>query len=318
VSVRLSEEGLKHYDTIVTLIYEAIHLIEQTFTHNETYLEQIWQELKTIQDINFKFQDRSSGYDMAQSIVENMVRYPKEHVFSAGYTLDGMYDRPMLREALNRMTPEQGVLLLKSSDYTWLPEDISDLDPYSEPAVSILKNQDDILRLFPSSMSSDNNSSSALVPNRVESFYGIPYRQDPFPVHALSQWSAAREHGAASVGELESAVTTSSSLGLPEFNPYVSKDLTLNANGSSPTSLSSFRGLIRSAFPVQIVSSFDSSTHTNKNDLHSNSNKNIMVTATSSLWLSRDELFGLPKAAITCFLHNPYCGKLVFLFNIKF
>jgi secreted Zn-dependent insulinase-like peptidase len=207
-----------------------------------------------------------------------------------------------------------------------LPEDISDLDPYSEPAVSILKNQQDILRLFPSSsMSTDNNSSSALVPNRVETFYGIPYRQDPFPVQALSQWSAAREHGAASVGELESAIATGS-LGLPEFNPYVSKDLTLNTNGSSPASLSSFRGLIRSAFPVQIVSSSDYSdstththihTHDNKNDLHSNSNKHIMVTASSSLWLSRDELFGLPKAAITCFLHNPYCGKLVFLFNIK-
>lgn len=300
VSVRLSQQGLVHYDSIVTLIYEAVHLIEQTLNHNETYLEKVWQELRTLQDINFKFQDRSSGYDMAQYVVENMIRYPKEHVFSAGYTLDEAYDRPMLREILRRMTPEQSVLQLKSSDYTWLPEDRTDLDPYSEPTLSILKNQQDILSLFPTlankTASLNTDASSDTVPNRVEAFYGIAYREDPIPAQILSQWSAARQHG---VSSEKDGITKA--LDLPEFNPYISLDLTTTTVGSTLSSLPMYNGRTRSAFPTQIVASPPSPNV-------SIDNGDASVRASSSLWLSHDQLFGLPKTAVTCFVHTPYCG----------
>ena len=299
LSLRLTAEGLRRYDEIIALIYRNINLIEVNLLGNKAYLTDIWRDLRDASAIDFRYQDRFSGYDISQSLVYNMIRYPSEHVFSAGAVLDEDINSDLCATMLRGFTPERGLVLLKSSEYTWLPQDLPNVN-VSE-AISMNGH------MSSSSQSVDNTATTveSLQPNRIEKYYGVHYRVDPVDKNTLQTWHTARHTSPSSVVvSSEASAVASWQLRLPVLNAYISHELLTRAPQSPPSLL---KAKITSE-PDLLASNRYHSPYPEQIALNKGHNSDHLITPTYSLWHSKDALFYLPKSIILVYISTPYCG----------
>jgi insulysin len=113
VDVALSDEGVKHWDSVLALVFEAVHVAVKGVT-NATYTD-----LQRQQSLGFEFADVSSPDDYAVTLSSTaQVYWPPKDVL-VGPEVISFFDRNLVLSLLEEyMTPEKMLVLLSSTSLT--------------------------------------------------------------------------------------------------------------------------------------------------------------------------------------------------------
>jgi len=100
VNVDLTEEGMKHVDDIVTLVFQYLAMLKKTGPQ-----QWVWDECKDLNAMQFRFKDKERPQSYVCGLAGHMQDYPAEEVLTAGYLLTDW--RPdLITDVLNNLTPE--------------------------------------------------------------------------------------------------------------------------------------------------------------------------------------------------------------------
>ncbi|XP_030755591.1 insulin-degrading enzyme [Sitophilus oryzae] len=104
VTVDLTEEGMKHVDDIVKLIFQYINMLK-----TEKPQKWIQDENRDIGNMIFRFKDKESPREYISSLVNSLQYYPLEDILSASYLVNEW--RPdLVEDVWNNLTPEKARL----------------------------------------------------------------------------------------------------------------------------------------------------------------------------------------------------------------
>ncbi|KGM92239.1 uncharacterized protein PADG_11423 [Paracoccidioides brasiliensis Pb18] len=116
ISVRLTEDGLKHYEEIVKVIFQYISLIKSRAPE-----EWIFDEMKNLAEVDFKFKQKSPASRFTSSLSSVMQKpYPREWLLS-GPSLIRKFDEQAIRRGLDFFRADNFNIELVSQTYpgTW-------------------------------------------------------------------------------------------------------------------------------------------------------------------------------------------------------
>ncbi|QQP57679.1 Metalloproteaselike, partial [Caligus rogercresseyi] len=82
VNINLTEEGITHVDEIIGLVFQYIELIRQ-----EGLKETIFKQCSDINDMHFKYLDKSKPYDYVSTLSSRLQRYPMEEALAGPTSL---------------------------------------------------------------------------------------------------------------------------------------------------------------------------------------------------------------------------------------
>ncbi|OWR46486.1 putative metalloprotease, partial [Danaus plexippus plexippus] len=100
VQVDLTEEGVKHIDEIVELVFQYISMLRESGTQRW-----VWEEQRDLMALEFRFKDAQDPRTMAAGHVHLLQEFPMEDVLSAYYLMTDW--RPdLVDEMLKMLTPE--------------------------------------------------------------------------------------------------------------------------------------------------------------------------------------------------------------------
>ncbi|EFO20407.1 insulin-degrading enzyme [Loa loa] len=120
ISVDLSEEGLLHTDDIVKLVFNEVGLVKQTGP-----LKWIFDELKQLQEIKFRFKDKENPLNYVTHISSELQRIPFEDVICADYRMD-LYKPDLIKEFVEGVRPENMFYAVISQKYTGKKDNIKE------------------------------------------------------------------------------------------------------------------------------------------------------------------------------------------------
>uniref|UniRef100_A0A915PZQ4 Insulin-degrading enzyme n=1 Tax=Setaria digitata TaxID=48799 RepID=A0A915PZQ4_9BILA len=124
ISVDLSEEGLLHTDDIVEMVFSEVGLVKQAGP-----LKWIFDELKQLQEIKFRFKDKENPLNYVTHMSSELQRIPFEDVICADYKMD-LYKPDLIKEFIEHLRPENMFYAVISQGYSgkdgnvkekWLP-----------------------------------------------------------------------------------------------------------------------------------------------------------------------------------------------------
>ncbi|XP_066145097.1 insulin-degrading enzyme isoform X3 [Euwallacea fornicatus] len=121
ISVDLTEEGIKHINDIVKLIFQYLNMLKkekpQKWIHDET---------RDIGNIIFRFKDKESPRSYISTVVNSLQYYPLEDVLCAHYMLTD-WKPELIEQIWNDLVPEKVRLAVVAKTY----EDIcTDTEPW--------------------------------------------------------------------------------------------------------------------------------------------------------------------------------------------
>uniref|UniRef100_A0A8R1TWN1 Insulin-degrading enzyme n=2 Tax=Onchocerca TaxID=6281 RepID=A0A8R1TWN1_ONCVO len=111
ISVDLSEEGLLHTDDIVELVFNEVSLVKQTGP-----LKWIFDELRQLQEIKFRFKDKENPLNYVTHISSELQRIPFEDVICADYKMD-LYKPDLIKEFIEHLKPKNMIYAVISQEY---------------------------------------------------------------------------------------------------------------------------------------------------------------------------------------------------------
>lgn len=279
ISIALTPLGLEHYEEVLEIVYATLNFLKSV--DNKEY-HRIYEEIRTMNAVDFSFQEKSSAYSLAPYICKQMSNYPAEHIFSEGWILDPLSDEDIteMREMLELLVPQRSVILLRSQQFQWLGEDngnvtVAYLDTDGPKGIDGDREVD--LKSFFPNLESSNNVGEG--PNRIEWNYGCPYHVEVLPQSFLNKLKSS------SIQE---------PLQVPQKNPYIV--LNLDKGISSVDSVTGEKRL-RSAPPVLIHEIHEDSLGL----IEKSKDKKLMR---QQIWWSQDQAFEQPRSVITIYLRN--------------
>ena len=112
ISIRLTEEGLKHYQEVTRTIFQYISML------NESPPQQwIFDELKRMSEVDFRFKQKAPASKTASGLSAVMQRpYPREWLLS-GPSLLRKFDPGAIKNGLAHLRPDNFRLTLVSQQY---------------------------------------------------------------------------------------------------------------------------------------------------------------------------------------------------------
>ena len=110
VSVSLTDEGKSHIQEITSAIFSYLRLLRE-----EGPKEELWNEMKTLDDIIFKFYVESDPLDMVTDLVYYLSTYPPEDLITGPYLQS--YEPELIQDCMDRLTTENLCMVLFSKDY---------------------------------------------------------------------------------------------------------------------------------------------------------------------------------------------------------
>lgn len=107
----LTEEGLKHTDEIVQMVFDYLNMLRKVGPQ-----ERIWEEEKKIQEIKFQFRDKGKPLSYAQGLSAAMQKYPMDEVLTAPvmYT---RYEPAVISKLLEYLTPKNMRIAVLSKSF---------------------------------------------------------------------------------------------------------------------------------------------------------------------------------------------------------
>ncbi|MBQ4831834.1 insulinase family protein [Pseudoalteromonas sp. MMG010] len=111
ISLALTDEGIEYYEDIVEMVFEYICLINQSTNQ----LPRLYQDKKTLLQIAFDNQEKSSLTDWISSLSINMQHYDCEHYLQGDYLMQG-FNEACHKSAMQWLTPHNMRLVLIHPD----------------------------------------------------------------------------------------------------------------------------------------------------------------------------------------------------------
>ena len=78
VSIKLTEEGMPHYEEVIDLVFQYINSCLRA-TNNEER-RRIRHECEMLEELNFRFRNRVREDQFTEQLACNLTRYPREEV----------------------------------------------------------------------------------------------------------------------------------------------------------------------------------------------------------------------------------------------
>lgn len=110
LSVKLTEEGYRHRDSVVALGFEAIHLLRDKGIEAWRYHEQ-----QALNDIAFRFAEKQSAIAYASALAGALQRYPSEDVLRSGVLME-RFDEAEIAAVLASLRPDNVLLLVSAPE----------------------------------------------------------------------------------------------------------------------------------------------------------------------------------------------------------
>ncbi|VDM44124.1 unnamed protein product [Toxocara canis] len=111
VSVDLSEEGLKHTENIIKLIFNEIGLVR-----SKGPLKWVHDELRQLAETKFRFKDKEVPINYVTHLSSELQRIPFEDVVCADYKMD-QFKPELITELLEALTPENMMYAVVSQQF---------------------------------------------------------------------------------------------------------------------------------------------------------------------------------------------------------
>jgi insulysin len=109
--------SIEHCDEVITAVFQYIEMLRDNGIQ-----PWIFEECRDINDIKFKFSEKSNPASFASRIAGQMQRYRPEHILSGPYLFSSM-DAELIRWVLSLLTPSSFRVMIVSSDFvvdeTW-------------------------------------------------------------------------------------------------------------------------------------------------------------------------------------------------------
>lgn len=99
VSMRMTDEGLRHIGEIPRYVFTYLRLIQQ-----QGIKRWIFEEQQRLAELNFRFQEKSSALHYVSRLSDSLRRYPAEDVLRGPYAMDA-YDPALIERYLGRLVP---------------------------------------------------------------------------------------------------------------------------------------------------------------------------------------------------------------------
>ncbi|WP_028669505.1 insulinase family protein [Saccharospirillum impatiens] len=106
VSVQLTSEGMANWQTMATLMFDYLQTIEQEGLNQWRY-----EELQTINRINFEFAEQVSPAATAQHLATRLMHYPADQILAGPYQL-AQYDPEAIQLWLSYLKPDNALVVL--------------------------------------------------------------------------------------------------------------------------------------------------------------------------------------------------------------
>lgn len=106
IAFQLTPEGMANWQTVATLMFDYLQTIEQQGLNEWRY-----EELQTINQINFEFAEQVSPRATAQHLATRLMHYPAEQLLAGPYQLD-QYDADAIRNWLSYLKPDNALVVL--------------------------------------------------------------------------------------------------------------------------------------------------------------------------------------------------------------
>ena len=110
VSVSLTEKGVVEWPTVVQQIFAYIELIQQQGVNEWRFNEQ-----KIIAEIDYRFSEPSSSSGYVSTLADLLREYPTNNLLPILSLID-RYDAVLIRQLLERLTPDNALVILYSPD----------------------------------------------------------------------------------------------------------------------------------------------------------------------------------------------------------
>ncbi|EFA00999.2 Insulin-degrading enzyme-like Protein [Tribolium castaneum] len=101
ISMSLTEEGFKHLNEVIEIVFSYINMLKKLGPQ-----ERLYNEMKIIGDISFKFATEETAVELVESLSEDMHLYPPED-YITGSELFFEYDPDAIKMVLNSLVPEK-------------------------------------------------------------------------------------------------------------------------------------------------------------------------------------------------------------------
>ncbi|XP_031561140.1 nardilysin-like [Actinia tenebrosa] len=119
--VNLTDEGMKHIFEIITIIFQYLEMLRQIGPQ-----QRIYDEIQTIEKLEFLFQEQCEPYDYVENLVENMQLYPEED-FLTGDQLMWEFNPKVISNALDLLTPDKANIAISSKSFK---DECSEVEPW--------------------------------------------------------------------------------------------------------------------------------------------------------------------------------------------
>lgn len=222
ISVALTVEGLLHSEDVIEAIFAHLHILESA---SDEELLRVWLEVKAMGEIDFRYQEKSTAYELAPYLAKQMLDLPMHRILSSGWLLHELDVSLLRKQFLSRLLPQRSLVVIRSKTFAAsLPED-------GAAAVQ---------RMTAASATSNSVEAASLGEMDLERWYQTPFLLQRVSSLALEKWIDAR------LGDkpIESLLY----LSLPAENTFVPSELASRIPNAS-TSLKK----IRSDPPVAVV-----------------------------------------------------------------
>jgi len=144
ISLVLTQEGYRHQDEIIDILYSAIEQLKKDGVEKWRYNEQ-----SVINDTLFRFQEKGDALDYVSTLANNLHYYAPQDVI-AGMTMMVDYDEALIRRYLGYLKPENALIEVNARDVP-----VSKTSPYYQTQYSIGKINSDELKRWNKRVASD-------------------------------------------------------------------------------------------------------------------------------------------------------------------
>lgn len=112
IGIELTDEGFTHLYEVLTAVFEYLALLQHTGPN-----ERVFNEIKTIEDNDFRWQQQEDPIELVSEVSENMHLYPTTH-YLTGDTLLWTYDPDIIRMCQDSLLPSLCNITVMSRNYT--------------------------------------------------------------------------------------------------------------------------------------------------------------------------------------------------------
>jgi insulysin len=138
ISIRLTEDGLKHYEEVAETVFQYVSVLKETPPQ-----EWIFEEMKQVSEVNFRFKQKSPASKTTSALANVMQRpLPRDYLLS-GLSLLRTFNPEGIKRGLAHLRPDNFRLTIVSQEF---PGDWDQKEKWYGTQYKYVKISDDFMR----------------------------------------------------------------------------------------------------------------------------------------------------------------------------